>query len=113
MEWSDNGRTLTTEEMRRLFRDACAKLGKCAANSAPATLVSKSPEELAFDEPPLRARPNHEKRALSYMIAHLLHQANIYVRPSDFPVDYFADNPEEPLQTGVDHVAEFQFYPER
>ena len=108
--WSDKGRGLTTNEIRQLIRDACALLGKCALNTSPNQVLSQTPDELHFDDPPLRARPNHQKRALVYMIVHLLNEAKIYIAPAEFGADYFVDNVGDTLETAVDVIGNAQEY---
>ena len=60
--WKDLGRPLTPNEVRRLVRDACAMIGKCNSDDAPATVLGQTLEELNFDNPPLRSRPSPQTR---------------------------------------------------
>lgn len=95
-------------QVRTLFRDACAKLRRCRADAAPATVTAKSADALRFDVPPLRRRPNHEKRALAYLIVSDLHDAGVFVHPAELSVDWFKDNADKPLDEAVDIVLDEQ-----
>ena len=109
--WQDQGDTLLASDIRKLVRDACAHLGKCALNSSPAQILAKSASDLNFDRPPLRQRPNHERRALYYVIIHFLHQARIYVPPDKLSATYFVENREAPLRDVVPVIRANQEYP--
>ncbi len=109
--WNDVGRNLFPDELRRLLRDACAMLGKCNADAPPATVLAQSPDELRFDNPPLRDRPNHQKQALVYVVVLLLNDANIYISPRDLPRNYFTDKASDPLESTIEEIGQAQEYP--
>jgi hypothetical protein len=96
-----------------LLRDASAMLGKCDADADPAKVVVQSPNDLHFDDPPLKDRPNHQKRALSYLVVMLLDDANVFISPTDLPPDYFATRPAVPLANAVADIGNNQAWPAR